>query len=138
MGHPRIFYLEHVIFEHCHYMAGKAELDATYEVRDYYQDDWTFLTLRPLRQQMAERLVAAIVGNPAPGLQVLSAPDPRPDRTWNVLLRYISDFLCDPVLPIGERVRLFTWLTGRYLRNRKYLPAKKPMPKTIHELSTLL
>jgi hypothetical protein len=119
-------------------MAGKAELDATYEVRDYYQDDWTFLTLRPLRQRMAERLVAAIVGNPAPGLQVLSAPDPRPDRTWNVLLRYISDFLCDPVLPIGERVRLFTWLTARYLRSRRYLPAKKQLRKAVHELNNLL
>ena len=137
MGHPRIFYLEDVIFEHCHYMAGKAELDATYEVRDYYQDDWTFLTLRPLRQRMAERLLAAIVGNTAPGLQVSSAPDPKPDRTWNVLIRYISDFLFDPVLPVGERVRLFTWLTARYLRSRRYLPEKKRLRKPVHEVDNL-
>jgi hypothetical protein len=129
MGHHRIFYLEDVIFEHCHYMAGKAELDATYEVRDYYQDDWTFLTLRPLRQRMAERLLAAIVGKPPPGLEVFSAPLPRPDRSWTVLLRYISDLICDPVLPIEERVRLFTWLTARYLRSRRFLPAKKPLRK---------
>jgi hypothetical protein len=135
MGHARIFYLGDVIFEHCHYMAGKAELDATYGVKDYYQDDWTFLTLRPLRQRMAERLAASIVGKPIPALPVLSAPRPRPDRTWSVLLRYVSEFLGDPVLPIAERVRLFIWLTGRYVRYRKYLPAKKPLRKAIQELS---
>jgi hypothetical protein len=138
IGHARIFYLEDVVFEHCHYMAGKAELDATYGAKDYYQDDWTFLNLRPLRQQMAERLAASIAGKPIPALRILSAPHSRPDKTWSVLLRYLSECLGDSVLPIGERVRLFIWLTGRYLRNRKYLPAKKPVPKTIHELSSLL
>ena len=138
MGHARIFYLEEVIFEHCHYMAGKAELDDTYGAKDYYQDDWTFLKLRPLRQQMAERLAASIDGKPIPALRVLSAPRSRPDKTWSVLLRYVSEFLCDPVLPIGERVRLFIWLAGRCLRYRKYLPAKKPLPKAIQELSNLL
>jgi hypothetical protein len=138
MGHARIFYLEDVIFEHCHYMAGKAELDATYGVKDYYQDDWTFLTLRPWRQRMAERLAASIAGKPIPVLQALSAARPRPDKTWSVMLRYVQEFLGDPVLPIGERVRLFIWLTGRYVRYRKYLPAKKPLPKTVHELNNLL
>lgn len=138
LGHARIFYLEDVIFEHRHYMAGKAPIDATYGGRDYYQDDWTFLTLRPLRQQMAERLLSAILDKPTPGLQVLSAPLPRPERTWNVLLHYISNFLCDPVLPIGERVGLFTWLTARFLRARRYLPAKKPLRKAVQELDSLL
>jgi glycosyltransferase involved in cell wall biosynthesis len=128
IGHARIFYLEDVVFEHCHYMAGKAELDATYEAKDYYQDDWTFLNLRPLRQQMAERLA---------DFQVLAASAPRPDKTANVLLRYISECLGDPVLPIEERVRLFIWLTGRYLRHQKYLPTKKPSRKAIQELNIL-
>jgi glycosyltransferase involved in cell wall biosynthesis len=137
MGRTRIFYLEDVVFEHCHYMAGKAELDATYEAKDYYQDDWTFLNLRPLRQQMAERLAASIAGRPMPDFQVLAASAPRPDKTANVLLRYISECLGDPVLPIEERVRLFIWLTGRYLRHQKYLPTKKPSRKAIQELNIL-
>jgi hypothetical protein len=54
-----------------------------------------------------------------------------------VLLRYISECLGDPVLPIEERVRLFIWLTGRYLRHQKYLPTKKPSRKAIQELNIL-
>ena len=136
LGHARIFYLEDVVFEHCHYMAGKAEFDATYKSKDYYQDDWTFLNLGPLRQQLAERLAASIAGRPIPDLQLLPAPSLRPDKTSTVLLRYISDCLCDPVLPMEERMRLFIWLTGRYLRHRKYLPAKKPSRKAVQELDT--
>ena len=138
LGHARIFYLEDVVFEHCHYMAGKAECDATYKEKDYYQDDWSFLNLRPLRQKMAERLAASIAGQPIPDLQFLPAPTLRPDKTWTVLLRYISDCLCDPVLPMEERVRLFIWLTGRYLRHQKYLPAKRPSRKAVQELDISL
>ena len=137
IGHARIFYLEDVVFEHCHYMAGKAEFDITYKTKEYYEDDWTFLNLRPLRQQMAERLAASIAGRPIPDLQFLPAPALQPDKTSTVLLRYISDCLGDPVLPIEERVRLFIWLTGRYLRHQKYLPAKKPSRKAIQELNIL-
>ena len=137
MGHVRIFYLEDVVFEHCHHMAGKAELDATYRAKDYYQDDWTFLNLRPLRQQMAERLAASIGGRPIPDLQTFSAPSLLPDKTSTVLLRYISECLGDSVLPMEERVRLFIWLTGRYLRHQKYLPTKKPSRKAIQELDIL-
>jgi hypothetical protein len=137
MGYARIFYLEDVVFEHCHYMAGKAEFDDTYRAKDYYQDDWTFLSLRTLRQQMAERLAASIAGRPIPDLQILPAPPLRPDKTSTVLLRYISECLGDSVLPMEERVRLFIWLTGRYLRHQKYLPAKKPSRKAIQELSIL-
>ena len=136
-GHARIVYLEDVVFEHCHYMAGKAEFDATYKSKDYYQDDWTFLNLRPLRQKMAERLAASIAGRPIPDLQIFPAPSPRPDKTATVLLRYISECLGDPVLPMEERVRLFIWLTGRYLRHQKYLPAKRPSRKAVPELDIL-
>jgi glycosyltransferase involved in cell wall biosynthesis len=134
-GYPRIFYLENVVFEHCHYMAGKAQFDATYETKDYYQDDWTFLNLCALRQQMAERLAASIAGRPLPQLQIFSTPELRPDKTSTVLLRYISECLGDPGLPMEERVRLFIWLTGRYLRHQKYLPTKKPSRKAIQEVN---
>jgi glycosyltransferase involved in cell wall biosynthesis len=137
MGYARIFYLEDVVFEHCHYMAGKAEFDDTYSAKDSYQDDWTFLSLRTLRQQMAERLAASIAGRPIPDLQILPALSLRPDKTSTVLLRYISECLGDSVLPMEERVRLLIWLTGRYLRHQKYLPAKKPSRKAIQELNIL-
>ena len=136
-GYPRIFYLEDVVFEHCHYMAGKAEFDATYKAKDYYQDDWTFLKLRALRQQMAERLAASIAGRAIPDLQSLPVPAVPPNKTSTALLRYISECLGDPGLPMEERVRLFIWLTGRYLRHQKYLPTKKPLRKAIQELNTL-
>ena len=137
-GYSRICYLDDVVFEHCHYMAGKAELDATYSVKNYYEDDWTFLNLRPLRQRQAERLVAAIDGTPSPQLPPLLPPAFQPNRIWNVLFRYFSEFLLDPMLPIRERLKLFIWLTARYLRHRRYLPAKKPLRTTIHEPRSLL
>jgi glycosyltransferase involved in cell wall biosynthesis len=136
-GYSRIFYLDDVVFEHCHYMAGKAELDATYAAKNYYEDDWTFLRLRPLRQRQAERLLAAIDGTTLPLLPAFVPAASRPDKTWNVLLRYISEFLLDPVLPIRERLQMFIWLTARYLRQQRYLPAKKPVHTTIHELRSL-
>jgi len=129
MGHDRIFYLEQVVFEHRHYMAGKAEIDATYRAKEYYADDWTFVALRQLRQRMAERLEAFIAGRPLPDLPNASAPVRRPTNSWRVLLRYASDFLLDFALPMGKRVRLFLWLTGRYLRFKGYLPPKQPLPK---------
>lgn len=128
-GHDRIFYLEQVIFEHCHYMSGKAEIDATYRLKEYYADDWTFVTLRHLRQRVAERLAASIVGKPLPELPIASVPPARPAGSWRVLFRYASVFLLDFALPIGERVRLFVWLTGRYLRSRGYLPPKRALRK---------
>ncbi len=129
MSHDRIFYLEQVVFEHRHYMAGKAEVDATYRVNEYYADDWTFVALRQLRQRMAERLEAFITGRPLPDLPNASAPVRRLTNSWRVLLRYASVFLLDFALPVGERVRLFVWLTGRYLRFQGYLPPKQPLPK---------
>lgn len=125
-GHDRIFYLEQVIFEHRHYMAGKAEIDATYRVKDYYADDWTFASLRNLRQQMAERLEASILGKPLPTLPEVSAMASCPKGLLGVLSRYVRVFLGDVSLPVDERIRLFIWLTGRYLRSTGYLPPKSP------------
>lgn len=125
-GHDRIFYLEQVIFEHHHYMAGKAEIDATYRAGEYYGDDWTFVSLRNLRQRMAERLEALILGRPLPALPEISHAAGRPKGPFGVLGRYARVFLCDFALPVDERVRLFIWLTGRYLRFAGYLPPKSP------------
>lgn len=127
MGDDRIFYLEEVVFEHRHYMAGKAELDATYRANEYYADDWTFVALRHLRQKTAERLQAFIAGRPLPELPKTHGLGSRPDSPWRALLRYASVLLLDPALPVGERVRMWVWLTGRYLRSQGYLRPKRPL-----------
>jgi glycosyltransferase involved in cell wall biosynthesis len=127
MGHDRIFFLEKIVFEHCHYMAGKAEIDPTYRSKDYYADDWTFVALRDLRQKIAERLKASVIGQPLPELPTLPSPARRPRAAWAVLLQFASVFLLDFALPMAERVRLFVWLTGRYLRSAGYLPPKRPI-----------
>jgi len=129
MGDDRIFYLEQVVFEHRHYMAGKAEMDATYRINEYYADDWTFVALRHLRQMTAERLQAFIAGRPLPELPRTHGVGNRSSSAWRALLCYASVFLLDSALPVSERMRLWVWLTGRYLRSQGYLPPKQPLRK---------
>ncbi len=129
MGDDRIFYLEQVVFEHRHYMAGKVEMDATYRVNEYYTDDWTFVALHHLRQMTAERLQAFIAGRPLPQLPETHGFDSQPTAPWRALLCYASVFLLDSALPVSERMRLWVWLTGRYLRSQGYLPPKRPLRK---------
>ena len=128
-GYDRIFYLDQVVFEHLHFDSGKAEFDLTYQNRERYEGDWTFVCLRELRQATATRLHAAIMGEPLPPLPHESGLPSRPRNSIRVLLRYASVFFLDFALPVSERVRLFVWLTGRYLRIRGYLPPKRPAQK---------
>lgn len=124
MGQDRIFYLDQVVFEHLHFDYGKAELDPTYQIKGRYQDDWTFVSLRDLRQATAERLYAAIVGRPLPDLRERPSLPISPQNTFLVLLRYASAFLLDFDLPISERVQLFAWMAARHFRYRGYLPPR--------------
>ena len=124
MGQNRIFYLDQVVFEHLHFDIGKGALDRTYQAKSRYRDDWTFVLLRDLRQATAERLHAAIMGRRLPALPRQPSLPVRPESSLRVLLRYASVFLLDFALPIGERVRLFAWMTARYLRYKGYLPPK--------------
>lgn len=124
MGQNRIFYLDELVFEHLHLDAGKAGSDPTYQSRGRYEGDWTFVSLRDLRQVTAERLRAVIMGRPLPELSPASGLPSRPGNDIWVLLRYASVFLLDFALPIHERLHLFAWMTARYLRYKGYLPPK--------------
>lgn len=123
-GYNRIYYLDQVVFEHLHFDAGKAEFDLTYQNRERYEGDWTFVCLRDLRQATAKRLHSAIMAEPLPPLPHASALPRRPRNSVQVLLRYASVFLLDFALPIHERLHLFAWMTARYLRHKGYLPPK--------------
>jgi len=45
LGHKRICYLDDVIFEHMHYMVGKAAIDSTYVKKSQRLDDILFIAL---------------------------------------------------------------------------------------------
>jgi hypothetical protein len=105
-GHPRLIYLEDVVFEHMHYRTGKGDFDEIYGKRDRFGDDDTFLRMRDERNAAAQRLLAAIEGAAARRPQTASAPTP-PE-----LLR-VS--LLDPELPASWRLRLYAWFLARHL-----------------------
>ena len=118
-GHPRLIYLEDVVFEHMHYRTGKGDFDEIYGKRDRFGDDDTFLRMRDERNAAAARLLAAIEGEEAPRPTVAAAPTP-PE------LLQVS--LLDRELPASWRLRLFLWFVARSLarlvldRRRTHVP----------------
>lgn len=124
MGLDRIVHAPHVVFEHLHPDAGKAELDRTYQSRSRYGDDWAFVSLRDLRQATACRLHAAIVGKPLPELPPPTGLPGKPKGPMRILMLYARTFLLDLALPLRERIPLFLWWSSRYLRSEGYLPKK--------------
>ena len=118
-GHPRLIYLEDVVFEHMHYRSGKGDFDEIYGKRDRFGDDDTFLRMRDERNAAAARLLAAIEGEEAPRPTVAAAPTP-PE------LLQVS--LLDRELPASWRLRLFLWFVARSLarlvldRRRTHVP----------------
>jgi len=105
-GHPRLIYLEDVVFEHLHYRTGKGDFDEIYSKRDRFGDDDTFLRLRDERNAAAARLLTAIEGEAAPRPSVAAAPTP-PELLQVTLL--------DRELPVSWRLRLFVWFVARNL-----------------------
>jgi len=105
-GHPRLIYLEDVVFEHMHYRTGKGDFDEIYGKRDRFGDDDTFLRMRDERNAAAARLLAAIEGEAAVRPPVATAP------TAPELLQ-VS--LLDRELPFSWRLRLFLWFIARAL-----------------------
>jgi ABC-type polysaccharide/polyol phosphate transport system ATPase subunit len=105
-GHPRLIYLEDVVFEHMHYRTGKGDFDAIYGKRDRFGDDDTFLRMRDERNAAAGRLLAAIEGEAAPRLPAAAAPTPP---------ELLPVSLLDRELPVSWRLRLFLWFVARNL-----------------------
>jgi hypothetical protein len=119
LGHRRIRYLEHVVFEHCHYRTGKNPFDATYQRRSRFGDDATFLELRTSRQISAERLAARITGRSLPDTTHTTTPAGRSGFGLPGALWYDTRaFLGDGGLPIGWRAFLFAWYCGREVWRR--------------------
>jgi hypothetical protein len=60
LGHKRICYLDDVIFEHLHYVVGKAAIDSTYGKRNQRADDLLFIALDDERAFKAKLLAQYI------------------------------------------------------------------------------
>jgi hypothetical protein len=60
LGHDRIQYLDDVIFEHMHYVVGKARRDPTYNKKNQRADDLLFIALDDERTSKAKLLARYI------------------------------------------------------------------------------
>ena len=63
LGHDRIRYLDDVVFEHMHYVIGKAACDSTYNKRNQRADDLLFIALDEDRSSKA-KLLARYIESP--------------------------------------------------------------------------
>jgi ABC-type polysaccharide/polyol phosphate transport system ATPase subunit len=106
-GHPRIVYLEDVVFEHMHFRSGKGDFDQVYGNRGRFADDETFLRLRGERSAAAARLRDAIDGRAPGGKPATSANESFLDAT-----------LFDRDLSLARRLKLFLWLAARRAASR--------------------
>jgi ABC-type polysaccharide/polyol phosphate transport system ATPase subunit len=104
-GHPRIVYLEDVVFEHMHYRTGKGDFDAVYGQRRRFGDDDTFIRLRNDRSAAAGRLLASIQGS--------SKEEPH-----SLKGDLLHTTLLDPELPGAWRLRLYLWFLARRAASR--------------------
>ena len=109
-GHPRIVYLEDVIFEHMHFRTGKGDFDQIYGGRGRFADDETFLRLRGERSAGAARMREAIEGRPAG-----AANGPAPAGAPGSLL---AATLLDHDISPGRRAKLYLWLLARRMARR--------------------
>jgi hypothetical protein len=119
LGHDRIRYEKDLVFEHLHYRTGKMPYDGTYDRRSRFGDDSTFLALRACRQAAAERLAAAIAGDPVPSWEPRWPAARRPANLTAAVAEFSTAFLADRALPVRWRLFLFTWYCGRYVASRE-------------------
>jgi hypothetical protein len=109
-GHPRIVYLEDVIFEHMHFRTGKGDFDQIYGSRGRFADDETFLRLRGERSAAAARMRAAIEGR---AISAANGPAPGGGKR-----SFLQSTLFDRDISPGRRVKLFFWLFARRAASR--------------------
>ncbi|MBK8015763.1 MAG: hypothetical protein JNL33_12150 [Betaproteobacteria bacterium] len=120
-GEPRIRYLPDVIFEHLHYRVGKGAFDETYQRRDRFKDDPTFVSLAGTRKSGARRLLRVIHGE-SPGASDLTPSNPcTAESIAGAVILYTRIFLLDKDLPIRWRAFLWYWFVGRYVAARGWL-----------------
>jgi hypothetical protein len=116
LGHPRIRYFPHLIFEHTHYRTGKLPFDDTYARRERFGDDWTFIAQSDQRRRAAGILATSISGvdrrEPESNTE---ATQPANGPLAHDLGTFGRVFLLDGDLPIAWRAFLFYWYVGRRL-----------------------
>jgi hypothetical protein len=76
LGHRRIFYLDDVIFEHMHFIMGKAGMDSTYAKKDQRLDDLLFIALDDQREFQARLLARWIDAARSNALTEAAVPYP--------------------------------------------------------------
>lgn len=110
-SHQRAVYLDDVVFEHMHYLAGKSPFDETYRQRDRFGDDRTFMALSGARGWAAKRLQAIIEGTEMAVADRLTVA--RPPEGWFIRLSWTV--LRDGPAPLNWRINLFIRLWGRFI-----------------------
>jgi hypothetical protein len=110
-GAQRVFYLNHVIFEHMHYRLNKSKFDATYRHRDRFADDEEFVVSVVARKKIA--LALSNLGDD-PIKQSESLGDARTLRAKNITAGCIS-YIFDLSLPPRTRYKTLIWIVSRYV-----------------------
>ena len=118
-GHARIRFLEHVVFEHCHYRTGKSEFDETYRTRDRFGDDLAFLNLLPLRREQSLALAGAVSDSQRP-VQALRRGDAEVSY-----LRGVLNLFLDRTTGVGWRNRMAFHFFLRWAYQHVTRPAQK-------------
>ena len=133
-GYNRIRYLDDVIFEHLHFRASKAPLDAIYASRPRFGDDPMFLALSSLRQAQANWLVEAIQNKTAQPTQHvwshISSASPR--NLFDATVQYTHWIFLDRNLPLRWRFRLWVWFLVRYLVSGTWRSKNFRIQETTH------
>jgi hypothetical protein len=81
-GYDRIRYLDDLVFEHMHYVVGKADYDSTYKKKNQRFDHLLFMALddeRALKAKLLARYIKSRAGSHLPGT------DGCPDETERVV-----------------------------------------------------
>ncbi len=110
-GIKRVFYLEHLIFEHMHYRLNKSRFDATYRHRDRFADDDEFVVSVVARRKIA--LTLSNIGD-HPSKQSESLREARTLRAKGITSGCIS-YIFDQSLPLRTRYKTFIWIVSRYI-----------------------
>ncbi len=114
LGKNRIFYFDHVIFKHNHFINGDVRTDASYSHKKRLPDAMAFISLCHFRQVSAQRLLSSIEGHAQPGLPHHVVLEKSPANLLHAIYKYFSVFFKDYGLPLNRRFILFTGFLKYY------------------------